>query len=265
MFHSLRSILTSISNSQQTLPHIKTCHMEKEQYTGTSLPPPPNYLGNFLPVRQTQNSILAAKVAKQGNFEEKGTRFVCLFAGPTSLSQWRWSLAITCGSVSSILLTKQAELHRPRQRTHSGAANAEKSLIDGPVRNLHLDHFRSSADMHVYSIFRQMSRPHLVRKNNKNWLEFATSGYKFFLHLVFLIFLPLFFTFPMIFFFFFAYCSLSTHQHLSFVAFVIFLLVFSNFPQKQSTYWTTQKCRNWGAYFTNMNRAINGQQTAKSS
>lgn len=202
MFHSLRSILTSISNSQQTLPHIKTCHMEKEQYTGTSLPPPPNYLGNFLPVRQTQNSILAAKVAKQGNFEEKGTRFVCLFAGPTSLSQWRWSLAITCGSVSSILLTKQAELHRPRQRTHSGAANAEKSLIDGPVRKLHLDHFRSSADMHVYSIFRQMSRPHLVRKNNKNWLEFATSGYKFFLHLVFLIFLPLFFTFPMIFFFF---------------------------------------------------------------
>lgn len=202
MFHSLRSILTSISNSQQTLPHIKTCHMEKEQYTGTSLPPPPNYLGNFLPVRQTQNSILAAKVAKQGNFEEKGTRFVCLFAGATSLSQWRWSLAITCGSVSSILLTKQAELHRPRQRTHSGAANAEKSLIDGPVRKLHLDHFRSSADMHVYSIFRQMSRPHLVRKNNKNWLEFATSGYKFFLHLVFLIFLPLFFTFLMFFFFF---------------------------------------------------------------
>lgn len=202
MFHSLRSILTSISNSQQTLPHIKTCHMEKEQYTGTSLPPPPNYLGNFLPVRQTQNSILAAKVAKQGNFEEKGTRFVCLFAGPTSLSQWRWSLAITCGSISSILLTKQAEFHRPRQRTHSGAANAEKSLIDGPVRKLHLDHFRSSADMHVYSIFRQMSRPHLVRKNNKNWLEFATSGYKFFLHLVFLIFLPLFFTFLMFFFFF---------------------------------------------------------------
>lgn len=89
--------------------------------------------------------------------------FVCWLCMLVSMTL---SLAMACSSVNFILLTKHAADTGAKTKPQVQQKKEKKPpLIDGLTGHLpaalHLDHFRcpaaSTADMHVYSIFRQMS------------------------------------------------------------------------------------------------------------